>query len=388
MSVRSLEEYVAGVRTRYLQARKREKGPLLDEVCQTLGCHRKAAIRLLRRPLHQPAPPRPRGRPVVYGPLVAEALRTVWEASDEICSKRLAPFLPDLVDALERHGALTVSVEVRAALVQLKPTTIDHLLQPYRLQRRRRPYTQSGASSAIKAQIPLRTFGEWAEVQPGSVQADLVSHCGVNPEGFFLSTLDVVDVATGWTVCRIVWGKHKERVRAAFHQIRTAWPVPLQELHTDNGGEFINDALYPYCQREGLRFTRGRAYRKNDQAYVEQKNYSVVRRLVGYGRYETKAAYTQLTALYELLALYTNFFQPLRKVIQKEREGAKVTKRYDQAATPYQRLLASGVLSPTEEAKLARLYPVLNPLHLRQRIDAALEALLPLGEPHWGAKPR
>lgn len=376
MIVGNLEGYVDGVRRRYLAARRREKGRLLDEVCRTLECHRKAAIRLLRRPLRETAPRRRRGRPKVYGVLVAQALRQVWEVSGESCSKRLAPFLSELVAALERHGELTLTPEVRSAVVGLKPTTIDRLLQPYRLQRKRQPYGGSGGVlAAIKAQVPVRTFGEWTDVQPGSIQADLVLHCGETTAGFYLTTLTAVDVASGWTERAAVWGKTQQAVTGALHRVRTALPVPLREFHSDNGSEFLNDLLQPYCRREGIRTTRGRPYKKNDQAYVEQKNWSAVRAVVGYERYSSREALKRLGELYEWERLSRNFFQPIRKLIAKERVGAKVRKRYDVAQTPYQRLLVSGVLDEPTKQKLAALYQALDPVRLQQHISDAQTAL-------------
>ena len=315
-----------------------------------------------------------------YGTEVAAALRQIWEASDHVCSKRLVDFLPEFLGALERHGELSVSEGVRGQLLQLSAATIDRLLRPVRPAQRRRPWSRTGGSSTLKAQIPVRTFGEWAAVRPGAVQADLVVHCGASGDGFFLTTLDAVDVATGWTECVIVWGKGQERVGGALHAVQTRLPFPLRELHTDNGSEFLNSVVYPWCQRHTIKLTRGRPFRKNDQAYVEQKNWSVVRRLIGYDRYSTKAALTAFERLYRLLRLWVNFFQPLRKLLSKERSGAKVVKRFDQARTPYQRVLAAGVLTEEQSHTLAATYARLNPVRLRAQVDEALDTLWSLAE--------
>lgn len=200
-------------------------------------------------------------------------------------------------------------------------------------------------------------------------------HSGESGEGFYLTTLVGVDVATGWTECEAVWGKGQERVGTGMHHIRQRLPFVLRELHSDNGGEFINEVLYPWCKREGISRTRGRAYKKNDQAYVEQKNWSVVRRQIGYDRYCTKAAHEQLQDVYSKVRLYVNFFQPIRKLIRKERIGAKVKKVYDGAQTPYQRLLASGELDEAKRQSLEVQFRSLNPAELRRQIDEALEAL-------------
>jgi transposase InsO family protein len=293
--------------------------------------------------------------------------------------------VPTLLESLERHGEINLYPPVRSQLLAMSAATMDRLLKPYRLAGLHRPFGQSRAVSVIQAQVPVRTFGEWEGVAPGSLQMDLVSHCGDSTEGFYLTTLMAVDVALGWTDCRAVWGKGKDRVGAAAHYTRQALPFPLREIHTDNGGEFLNNVLYPWCQRHGIRFTRGRPYKKNDQAYVEQKNWTVVRRLVGYDRFASKAAFQALERVYRPLRLYINFFQPLRKLVGKERTGSKVVKRYDEAKTPYQRLMGAGVLDPDKQAELERLFRSLNPVQLRTEIDAALEELWKLAERPAGA---
>ena len=314
---------------------------------------------------------------------MVSALRQVWEVSDHLCSKRLKPFLPELVQALESHGEITLSEEVRGELLAMSASTMDRLLKVYRAKGGlRRPYTTRRSPGHLKALIPIRTFGEWAGVKPGSVQADLVAHCGESTEGFYLNSLVLVDVATSWCELEVICGKGKERVGGGVHKARQRLPFRLEEIHTDPpeaGSEFINDLLYPYTKDQGIRFTRGRAYRKNDQAYVEQKNWSVPRRLIGYDRYSSKAAYGQMARVYSYVRLYVNFFQPVSKLIEKTRDGAKVKKKYDDAMTPYQRLLASGLLAgdgnQAKRDELAALYSRLNPAKLRRQIDDASEAL-------------
>jgi hypothetical protein len=378
MSPQSIREYAASLRPRYVLASRAEKARLLDEFCRLTHRHRKSAIRLLRT---HPRRSTPRsGRPTCYGPEVVALLRTVWEASDYLCGKRLAPFLPTLVDALERHRVLEVPPPLRPALLRISASTIDRLLHPYRRGHPRGLAITGPGQPALATQIPIRTFGEWQNVRPGSLQVDLVGHCGDTVEGFFLTSLVAVDVATGWTECQAVWGKGYQRVGTGVHLIRQRLPMPLRELHTDNGGEFLNHLLVPWCRREGIHLTRGRPWRKNDQAYAEQKNWAIVRRLIGYDRYTTQAALAQLNALYGVLRLYWNFFQPLRKVIGKVRHGARVTKHYDRAQTPYQRVLASGVLTPDQRHTLDTLYRTLNPVALRAQIQEALHQVWQLAE--------
>jgi hypothetical protein len=207
-----------------------------------------------------------------------------------------------------------------------------------------------------------------------------VAHCGESTEGFYLWTLNSVDVLTGWNDLVAVWGKGQERVGAGVQYIRRRLPFELREIHTDNGSEFINDALYPWCKKERIGFTRGRPYKKNDQAYIEQKNWQVPRRFVGYDRYSTKKAHEQMKRLYELVRPYVNFFQPISKLVSKERDGAKVKKRYDRPRTPYQRLLETGALDEARREELARQYARLNPVKLLAEIHDELEVLWSLAD--------
>lgn len=378
MSPGSIREYATTLRPRYLAAARLDKERILTEFCRVTGYHRKSAIRLLRRP---PRPSRTRrGRPRLYGPLVTQTLRQIWEASDYLCSKRLAPFLPELVRVLERHGELRLPSSLRTAVLTVSPPTIDRLLHPFRRPGLRRPHSASSSSPSLKAQVPIRTWGEWGHVRPGALQADLVAHCGESLDGFFLHSLVAVDVATAWTDCQVIWGKAYQRVVNSLDFVRRTLPFPLRELHTDNGGEFLNHILLPWCQRAGIRLTRGRPYRKNDQAHAEQRVWSAVRRLVGYDRYSSQAAFETLRHLYARLRLYVNFFQPTAKLKGKVRRGARIIKRYDRAQTPYRRLLGSGVLTKQQQTALDGVYQNLNPVRLRQEIQDALQALWKLAD--------
>jgi hypothetical protein len=269
---------------------------------------------------------------------------------------------------------------VKGQLLGMSASTIDRLLRPYRGMGRRFPFSTTKPGSLLKKAIPIRTFADWDEGRPGFMEVDLVAHCAESTEGFYLNTLCAVDVATGWVECRGVWGKGQDRVGSAVHHLSQRLPFPLLGLDSDNGGEFINQHLYEYCQRHRITFTRSRPYKKNDSAHVEQKNWSVVRRLVGYDRYSSKAALEKLNHLYSLVRLYGNFFQPVMKLKHKTRHGAKVHKVYDTARTPYQRLLGSGILSPEQRDALARLYHSLDPVRLHAQMDQALEQLWALAE--------
>lgn len=372
----TVHEYAAALAPRYRAGRRGEKGRILDEFCQTTGMHRKAAIRLLGGVKPMKAGRRPRKRK--YGPQVIELLRLVWEVGDRMCGKLLVGAMPDLVDALERHGELRLGAAERKALREMSAATMDRLLRPARRAIGRQPRRMSAATTGLKAQVPVRTWSEWAGVPPGSLQADLVLHCGETTEGFYLTTLTAVDVATGWTELQAVWGMGKERVGSAIHHVRQRLPFAMRELHNDNGSEFLNYTLRNWCLKEKIGWTRGRSYQKNDQAYVEQKNWLSVRRYVGYGRYTSKEAYQTLQQLHSLLGLYGNFFRPVRKTIAKERRGSKTVKRYDRPLTPYQRVLAAGCLAEADREELASQYLSLNPASLRRRIETTLRRLWPL----------
>lgn len=371
----SIREYVEAIRGRYLMASKTGKGKILDEFTAVTGCHRKTAIRLLLRKNKHDVTEK-RGHPRRYGPDVVEALRVAWEATDRLCAKRLQPFLPELVAVLRKHGeGSTITAEVSAQLYRISPSTIDRVLRPWRNAGRRRPFSTTKPGSLLKSSIPIRTFADWQENSPGFMEADLVAHCGESAEGFYLNTLSTVDVATGWSEPIGVWGKGQSRVRVGVHRVRQRLPFPMLGLDSDNGSEFINHHLYTYCRDEKITFTRSRSYKKNDSCHIEQKNWSVVRRIIGYDRYTSRAALEALNRVYDLLRLYINFFQPVMKLKHKTRNGAKVHKVYDTAQTPYQRLLTAGVLTEAKQRELAAVYSGLNPVLLLKQINESLEHL-------------
>jgi hypothetical protein len=352
---------------------------MLDEFTQVTGLHRKAAIRLLNQ-LSQVGVGKRRGRPRKYGTGAQEALKVIWEASDRLCSKRLQPFLPEMVKVLRQHGEQHIDAYQEGSLCRMSPATIDRLLRPYRKLGGRRPVGTTRPGSLLKSSIPIRTFTDWEENKPGFLEVDLVAHCGECADGFYLNTLCAVDVASGWSECLPVWGKGQVRVRSAVHRMRQRLPLALLGVDSDNGSEFINQCFYTYCRKESITFTRSRAYKKNDSCHVEQKNGNVVRRLVGHDRYTSRAAFECLDRLYHTVRLYVNFFQPTMKLQDKTRHGAKVYKVYDTAQTPYQRLLQSGVLSETKQAELAATYHRLNPVLLLKQINGNLEQLWQLAD--------
>ncbi len=400
----SKHELAAAIQARYLKAGRVEKGQILDEFVAATGYHRRHAVRLLRHgrfrnpklaALQGIAPAgaggrrpsrggrdrgRPPGRPRVYSSEVVGALRTAAEASGWLCGKRLVAFLEELVPALEGEGALRLTAEVRTQLLAMSARTIDRRLRLFRLQRDPKNWHGLGTTkpgSLLKNQVPIQTYTPWEEQRPGFLEIDLVAHCGTTTEGFYLHTLVGTDVATGWTECVGVWGKSQRAVFAGLETIRRRLPMRLLGLDSDNGAEFLNAHLVRYCTQEQITFTRSRPYWKNDQAHVEQKNWSVVRRLIGYGRYESEAALAQLNQVYDLLRVWTNWWQPSLKLIQKVRDETtgKTRKTYDTARTPYRRLLASGVLDARQQQALATTFAAHGPAGLRRQLAAAVEQL-------------
>lgn len=319
-------------------------------------------------------PRKPHPRPRRYDDSVQVALLSVWKAVNRICSKRLVPFLPELVAVMERFGHLSLPVDVREKLLSVSVATVDRLLAPER-HRGGKGISTTRPGALLKRQIPVRTFADWDEVQPVFFEADLVAHCGDRAAGSFLYTLTLTDIATCWTECLGLLARTEADVTGAITEAPRRLPFPMRGLDTDNGSDFINYELLRYCEREGITFTRSRSYKKNDQAHVEEKNGSVVRRLVGYDRFEGVEAWRDLSALYRVLRLYVNFFQPSLKLLEKHRDGAKTTKKYDRAQTPYQRLLASASIPEERKAVLRRRYEELDPVALLSEMERLQDRL-------------
>lgn len=380
MTRTGVQEYLAAIGPRYRRERKAEKRRLLDEAVAVTGYHRKAVVRLLgtaeRRKGREG-----RGRPRRYGVELVEPLRQAWEATGRVCSRRLQPFLPELLAQLERHGQLWLTPGDRAQLEAMSASTIDRLLRPVRQRAGRRPLGTTKPGTLLKQAIPIRTFTEWDDRRPGFLEVDLVAHCGESTEGFYLHTLNAVDIATGWVERQAVWGKRQQRVGGALHELGQRLPFPWLGLDSDNGSEFINKDLLAYCRQHRITFTRSRPSKKNDNAHVEGKNWTAVRQVVGYDRFSSRQAYETLNRLYGLLRWHANFFQPVLLLQEKTRHGARVRKRYDEAKTPYQRVLETGVLSEEQRARLAATYARLNPVWLMQEITATQEQLWKLAEP-------
>jgi len=312
LSFQTRRELLQQMVPRYRESSAAQKGALLDTIAATTGYVRRYAMWLLNHPQEEQHSPQ-RRRQRRYGPEVQDALFLAWYAANRICSKRLMPFLPTLIEALERHGHLHLTEACRTQLLSMCAATADRLLHASRTQGLRGMST-TRAGTLLKQQIPIRTYQQWNETQPGFLEADLVAHCGLENEGSFLYTLTLTDIATGWTECLPLLSKSSEAVLCALQRARAYFPFPMLGLDTDNGCEFINEPLLTYCEREHITFTRGREGLKNDQCFVEHKNGAIVRQVVGYDRFEGERAYRQLVEVYQALRLYVNCFQPSMKL--------------------------------------------------------------------------
>lgn len=364
MSTESRRELFDSIRPQYQKANRKDKQTLITGLLTATGLSRKHAIAILNR---APSAPAIRQREKKYDDAVAEALRIVWLAANKICSKRLIPFLPEFLESLEAFGHIDLKDDVRFKLLSLSPATADRILKAERTKLgKSKGLTKPG--HLIKKQISVRTFADWKDLQPGFFEADLVAHGGARADGQFLQTLTLTDIETGWTELGALLRRSEADVINALNEMKTLIPFPLLGLDTDNGGEFINYELIDWCQKNEITFTRSREYKKNDQAHVEEKNGSIVRRLVGYERYEGSTSRDLLAKLYEIARLYINYFQPCLKLVSKERLGARVRKKYSKALTPYRRVLNSNSISENLKLSLIQNYHQLDPVALLNQL--------------------
>ncbi|WP_369017616.1 transposase [Thermatribacter velox] len=383
LTMNTRREIIKKMAPEYQKATKKEKRKILDELVHLTGYTRTYASWLLShhgrkvyltgrngkkyRVIGSITKVK-RNRKKIYDEEVLSSLKKIWLIFDCPCGKRLVPSLPWMIKKLEKHEELVLSQEVKAKLLSISPATVDRLLQKEKrkLTFTFRSYTKPG--TLLKHQIPVRTFADWDEKRPGFCEMDLVAHDGGNPSGDFCQTLDVTDVLTGWNETQAVKNKAQKWVFEALEQIRARLPFPLLGIDSDDGGEFINNQLIRYCQKEQITFTRSRPSKKNDNCYVEQKNWTMVRKTVGYLRYETEDELLLLNQLYSLLRLYTNFFQPVTKLVFKERVNSKVKKHYDEAKTPLMRVLDASSIDDSIKQSLKDQYEELNPAELKRQI--------------------
>ena len=375
MSLRIRQELALAQAARYREANRSEKGHILREFVEATGYHRKYAIMLLRHPPQPVGKRRTRKRRRVYDDTVRHALAHVWEIAGYICGKRLVAGMRDLLESLERHGELQLETLTRSRLLAISAATADRLLREFRVHHNLRGICTTKPGTLLRHQIAVRTSHDWTENTPGFFEIDLVAHCGESTHGEYLHSLVLTDVHIGWTECLALPNRSQRAVTDAIHSVRHRLPYPILGIDSDNGSEFINHLLANYCAQHHIKFTRCRPYKKNDQCHVEQKNWAIVRRIVGYDRFEGQAPLRHLRSLYAQLRLFTNFFQPSSRLTGKTRNGSRVTKHYDKPTTPYRRLREAGILSDEDRAQLQELFEGLNPAALQRQIREARQRL-------------
>jgi hypothetical protein len=396
----SLKERKAVVRedaTIYNKATKKEKGHMLDEFVKLTGYSRCYASYVLRTYGKKVVVDSKDGKRTVfigddlyngrgmklkkrrkeriYDEKVLNALIYLWRTSDYLCGKRLHVYLTEIIPVLKKCNEISIDEETEKKLMDISPATIDRLLKNEKMKFKLKGRSLTKPGTLLKHSIPIRTFSEWNELEPGFVEADLVGHDGGNLRGEFLYSLDVTDVHTGWTETIAIRNKAQIWTFNALKEIRERLPFPIKGIDSDNGSEFINAHLLNYCEKEHITFTRARPYRKNDNCFVEQKNYSVVRRAVGYLKYDTDEEMRIMNKLYKVLRFYTNFFLPSMKLIEKTRMGSKVIKKYDKPETPYRRIINSDTVSEEVKDKIRKTYEELNPFLIKKQIDKLTQEL-------------
>ncbi|MCJ7547754.1 MAG: integrase [Deltaproteobacteria bacterium] len=379
MSPRSKREYIEAIFIRYKHASRKAKTLILDEFCATSGYHRKHAIRLLRgfKRFQKPTSHKRRGRPPSYHPeIILAPLKQIWLAANLPCSKRLKVILPLwLPGYTQLFGDLPPAT--LNALLRISPPTIDRLLAPTRIHYKTRGRTTTKPGTLLKKHIPIKT-NQWDESRPGFLEADTVAHCGESLSGMFAYTIDCVDIATGWTEQRAVWGKGETGVLEQLKDVEQSLPFPLLGFDCDNGSEFLNYHLLRHFTHRNrpIQFTRSRAYHKDDNAHIEQKNWTHVRQWLGYQRLGNPAVVPLLNNLYtQEWSLFHNFFCPSMKLIAKERIGSKTIKHHDNPQTPYQRILSSPHVHPSVKQSLTQQLETLNPFVLRKTMEQKLKTI-------------
>jgi len=425
LDIKTRQKIIAKQTVKYNKASKKGKGAILDSLGMTTGLSRSRLKHLLaesdvgsgekgidtgplspcisphgatpgvgvvphtrvaRRPPHDQSlfherSPLKRGRKPKYTEPFVDALEWVWELMSCASGRRLAAGMSDVLDALERKGVVCFGSETLTLLREVSASTIDRLLRQKKERLRFKGMSTTKPGTLLKQSISIRDGTQWSENEPGYTECDLVAHCGASVAGQYINTLDMTDINTQWTETRAVINKAQKHVFEGILHIRERLPFPLLGIDSDNGSEFINDELFRYCQKENLLFTRGRPYKKNDGCHVEQKNWSVVRKNIGYNRYEGEEALNIMNAYYDRLRLYTNFFLPSVKLISKNRDGPKVKKRYDPPLTPYRRVLASPDVLEEDKDVLNAIFLSLNPLALKRDMIVLLAKLQKLAIP-------
>jgi len=382
--MKTRKEIIEKYKTKYQKSTKKMKGQILTNVCDTTGYSRDRAARLLseaKSHIHKKHKCR-RGRKIKYEANFVSTLKKIWTLLDFACGKRLKVGIKPIIEALERHNEMIFEKETKNKLLNISASSIDRLLKPIKNDLSFKGKSTTKPGSLLKKDIPVRLGTEWDDAVPGYVEIDLVAHCGDSTHGEFVSTLDVTDICTGWTESRAVVNKAQIHVFDALMNIEKNLPFAYLGIDSDNGSEFINAHLYRYCKANNICFTRGRPNKSNDNCYVEQKNWSVIRRNIGYCRYEGNEAVELLNSYYSQLRFYTNFFLPQTKLISKTREGSKIIKKYEKPKTPYQRVLDSDDISDEAKQDLTKLYLTLKPMAIKKQMVSLTNKLSKIAIPY------
>jgi hypothetical protein len=382
IDMKTRRKVIDGQKARYKKATKKEKGQILDSVCMATGLSRDRVKKLLANPCATSMPGKMRsGRNRKYGQDVRLALEWLWPLMDYAGGRRLCAGMDDMLDALIRFGEFPFEENIACLLREMSPSTADRLLKRAKDSIKLKGRSTTKPGTLLKKDIPIRLGTQWDENIPGFIEVDLVAHCGWTTAGEYVNTLDATDIYTGWTETRAVINKAQKHVFEALKSIRANLPFDLLGIDSDSGSEFINNELYRYCKEEGILFTRSRPYMKNDSCHVEQKNWHVIRRNIGYGRYEGADAVRVMNEYYALLRLHTNFFMPHTKLISKSRDGARVRKQYETPKTPYKRLLEDEDIPQETKDRLMETYLSINPAELKRGMDKLLGTLAKMALP-------
>jgi transposase InsO family protein len=389
MTITERRKYLARMLPRYQVADRPQQSFLLTEMQTVTGLHRKSLLRLLNAS-SLARQPRSHQRARTYGASVEDALRLIWETLDYICAERLTPALLTTAQLLAHHGELTLTDELLAQLGQISVASVQRRLSRFTQDAPRLPRTGPERANRIAKAIPMRKI-PWEQTEPGHFEVDLVHHGGPSPIGDFVYTLQLIDVATGWSERVALLGRSQLRMEEGFRRVLARLPFPIKELHSDNGSEFLNDHLVRFFGEAitGLQLSRSRPYQKNDNRFVEQKNSTLVRAYLGTVRLDTAAEAAALNGLYDHMWGYYNLFQPVMHLKEKVATGTRLTRRWDTAKTPFARLVETGVLSVEQRVVLEAQVAGTNPRTLRQTIYSGLRKLLQ-GEPpremlNWAA---
>jgi hypothetical protein len=376
MTVDERRKCLKRMQGRYLAATREERSRLLDDLAALTGLHRKSVVRLLKGPsLERQSRRRQRGR--VYGAAVDDALRVIWESLDYVCAERLTPGLVSTAEQLARHGELVVTAELLEQLGRISIASVQRRLTRLGQDTMRLPRRGPERANAVARAIPMRRI-PWDTAEPGHFEVDLVHHSGPRADGEFVHTFQMVDVATGWSERVAILGRSQRAMEAGTRLILARLPFAVKELHPDNGPEFLNHHLVRIWGEAitGLQLSRSRPYQKNDNRFVEQKNDTLVRAYLGQARLDTAEQCAALNTLYDQLWVYYNLFQPVLHLVEKTHDGTRVRRRWDDATTPFARLLATNTLDPAARTRLEERYAATNPRALRRAIQAGLHALL------------